>query len=78
MKMGVFVALTGISNEPQAKIGTVAILIPLLMAYNKLYTSVADPRRLVGIVCGVYATLFIFIAIALAGRDLSPSRPVPM
>lgn len=37
----------GIEHEPQAKLGTVAILVPVLFGYNHLYTRLQNPRQLV-------------------------------
>jgi hypothetical protein len=65
MKMGVFATYVGIENEPQAKLGTLAVLIPVLFGYNKLYSMLDDPRTLVSCVAALYACLFLFISFAL-------------
>lgn len=74
LKMGVFVALVGIEHEPQAKLGTVILLGPLLMVYNKVYSMVPSARLLVLVVGGVYAVVFAFVTLALQGLDESGSH----
>eukprot|EP00048_Salpingoeca_helianthica_P005569 m.89185 g.89185 ORF g.89185 m.89185 type:complete len:458 (-) comp13646_c0_seq1:22-1395(-) len=65
MKMGVFALLVGIEHEPQAKLGTLAILVPLLMGYNKVYSMFENPKKLVFCVSLLYALAFFGIAICL-------------
>lgn len=65
VKMGVFAMLVGVEHEPQAKLGTLAILLPLLMGYNKLYSYFDGPKKLVFCVAAVYALAFFAIAICL-------------
>ena len=65
MKMGVFATFVGVEHEPQAKLGTLVILVPLLFGYNKMYSMIEDPRALVFSVAAAYAAVFFCIAIAL-------------
>lgn len=62
LKTGVFLGLVGVQSEPVAKLGTLVILFPILMAYAKLVNLVGTPRRLVAIVCTLYALIFAAIA----------------
>ena len=72
LKMGVFAQLVGVSLEPQAKMGTVLVLIPVLVAYNKIYSALGNPKSLVTVVCGTYAGVFLLIALGLARLDFGP------
>jgi hypothetical protein len=68
---GVFVSLVGLESEPAAKLGTVVILVPMLMAYNQLVVVLQSPKRLVLVVGTFYAVVFAGISISLLGTDTS-------
>lgn len=72
LKMGVFVKVVGIEEEPRAKLGTVFVLIPILMGYNKLFMVVKHTQTLVLTVCSAFALVFAWTALAL----MTPSIPV--
>ncbi len=65
-------ALVGLHHEPVAKLGTVVILVPILMAYNKLVAVLPSPKQLVAVVCLTFGLVFLGIAASLAqmGTDL--------
>jgi hypothetical protein len=75
MKMGVFIAVVSLKEEPTAKLGTVLVLIPLLLGYNHLlqFTRV---RKLARVVLGVYAVLFFLIVLGCRYAEIDdvPAR----
>ena len=73
IKMGLFVALVGLEHEPQAKLGTVLMLIPILLAYNKLF-ELYPIKKLMFTVLTFYATIFVLIAIGTTLPDVGPSE----
>lgn len=58
LKMGIFIALVGLNEEPNAKIGSVIVMVPLLFIYNKMI-SVISIRNTVYIVLIAYAVLYL-------------------
>ena len=64
-------SLVGLEYEPTAKLGTVVVLVPLLMAYNKLVVILQSPKQLVFVVGSFYAFLFLVISLSLARYRLS-------
>ncbi|KJE90234.1 hypothetical protein CAOG_01575 [Capsaspora owczarzaki ATCC 30864] len=65
LKMGIFVQVVGLEHEPRAKLGTVLLLVPLLVLYNRLAARTDDIRLVVKIVIGTYATMFALIGALL-------------
>ena len=80
LKTGIFVAIVGLSYEPYAKLGTVAVLIPVLLFYNSLLVRFSSrPRALVYTVLGVYLALFVvltlFLSLPVIGIENRQSDP---
>ena len=77
LKVGVFVALVGLSSEPEAKLGTLVVLLPILLGYNAAVARVTDMKRLVAVVAGAYAAIFAAIGLVLPIALASSSSPSP-
>lgn len=59
VKMGVFVALVGVDHDPNAKLGTLVLLFPLLLAYNRVLRSLSDRRKIGYFVFLFYGACFL-------------------
>ncbi len=78
LKDSVFAYTVGVNSIPNAKIGTLFILVPLVLGYSKL-VDLVEKHVLFYILCSVYAVLFAGLAIALAdpiiGLDNTVTSP---
>lgn len=68
-----FVDSVGIDMQPVAQTYLPLVLLPVIFLYNFLWAALGSPRRLVVVLCAVYAAIYILIAVrALVDSHIEP------
>lgn len=73
LKSGVFSLLVGLEHEPEAKLGTLVVLIPILLMYNTALDKIPSKVTLMVLIIGSYGVLFGAAAVLLGLSGGTPS-----
>ena len=77
LKTSVFAATVGLDSLPFAKLMSVVVVSSLLVPYGMAVDFVRPRYRLLGVLCGSYATVFVLLAISLFGSSMGVGTSAP-